>query len=174
VKPLLTPNGPVFLKYPRYICKPHGGSYDYGNPDRLQPSHRFYPSEIRFGQVTVDLGCCLKPICDPVHLLHQLQCGPRVTPAFLTLLLMTWINSRFVVATVRRDILVKWMAGVVVDLTFLGDSGSLATALPELVPDQRTIIDMLLAICRMLLYPAAALRNKILALLDGCVFEFEF
>lgn len=104
-----------------------------------------------------------------------LQKGTRFTPGFLLEVLMSWINSRFVVAGARRQLLLHWMCTTVDDVfarslqDALKDSVAIPTALSHLVPHDATLAELIRTAWLTLIVPTFQARNALMARLDGCV-----
>jgi hypothetical protein len=87
-------------------------------------------------------------------------------------LCMSWINNRFTVAAVRRDLFNTWMGFLVDGACASGfpSSGSLSetpSSLLHLVPTDKTITHVLQSVWLSLVKPGTAARDAAAAQFDG-------
>lgn len=102
-----------------------------------------------------------------------LQKGAFFTQGFLIQLFLSWINSRYVLAATRREILVAWMASLVERMSsdgaaaLLEEPDDLGAALAWLVPREKSMQSIILAVWTRVLQPAMRSNDAALAQLDG-------
>lgn len=175
LKPLLMPTGPVFLRFPRLRCSVHNGECilrrivapEYGRGSRL------VPAIIRAGQVCNCAARIRFPCSTAWITLCVLQKGAMFTPGFLMFIVNSWINSRFVMAGVARDILVARSSksiDVACDrgtVSVMEEQPVFSGSLALLVPRETTLGSLIRGIWHTALKPM--MRNTDIALcqLDG-------
>ena len=90
------------------------------------------------------------------------------TTGFLSLVLLTWINSRFVVAAVRRQLMIAWATTVVEAVRSAEVDYSKAMSLLEsLVPHEMTLSAFLRTVWSTCLAPTISARDTLVAQFDG-------
>jgi hypothetical protein len=174
VKPLMTPKGPVFLEIPRYACNVHGGEcYLVPAARPLFGKLTLSPCMIRVGQVRC--VCCLFVMFYPLGgwFLLGAQKGCLYTPGFLAFIFSSWVNDRFVVAGVVRNILISWGSCIIDSVATspsspVDDSSMVFTnQLSTLVPREATVAGILRGIYNAVVRPCMRQADITMAQLDG-------
>lgn len=178
-KPLLTATGPVFLFIRRLRCSVHCGEFAYKPHYQglLREGESFRPSTVRLGKVCVT--ACLAPTVLPATASLRCPCcgcgvqtGMQFTAGFLTHVLMTLINTKFVVAAVRRQLVVTWMSHAMERLTRERHAfpvGNLTLIMERLTPHEESLSSLIRTLWHHVIAPTVNLKDAVLAELDGCV-----
>jgi hypothetical protein len=101
------------------------------------------------------------------------QKGAKMTIGFVFNLCLSWINNRFIVAAVKRDLMNAWMS-TMIDTACNSVGGrspplvaTTASALLHLVPTDRTIAAVLRSVYHSLVEPGMRSRDAAAAQYDG-------
>lgn len=116
-----------------------------------------------------DVNCVCAWLCD--------QGGLGFTPGFMTNTLLSWINNKFCIAAVLRELLVSWTSCAIDRLASLDGGGidpleadeSVSEMLARLLPHEATLAGLIRTIWKVYIQPALAAKDAVTAQLDGCV-----
>ena len=106
-------------------------------------------------------------------LLSAPQNGAQFTAGFLTLLLLAYINTRFVMAATVREVLVAWSSSVVdrvCDMAtdgFRQETSVLVSPLSYVLPREATLAAILRSVYKSLIEPSMRYKDVLAAQLDG-------
>ena len=98
----------------------------------------------------------------------------QFTAGFLSATLMSWINSKFVIAAVRRQLLINWTSHLMEAMQSRPQSveepfGNFTLVLERLCPHEHSLADLFRTIWAHVVQPTLHEKDEALALLDGCV-----
>lgn len=149
-----TMQGPVSLRYRRYLCTTHSSIVSTKVSDRQY-----------FDEAT-------KPTPELIQLGKK---GLVCTVGFVTSVFMSWVNNRYVFASVRRDILI-WWSGALVDRfresrepVYIQSTEQLAA----LTPNKQQVTDMVLLVYHGVVKPSIQSHDAVMAQVEGSVIRLD-
>jgi hypothetical protein len=174
-KPVLLADGPLFPKVRRLRCTEHGGEFRYKQSflSLVPPGWKLVPETTRIGHVRKLLSLSLAA-CMLIRAWHTcVQNGMLITVGFVARWLVSWINSRFVIAAVRREIVAAWNAALVDRAIIAGclatvpAATSLSAILERLIPHENTLADLFRTVWHECLLDGVLTKDKVIAQIDG-------
>jgi hypothetical protein len=116
-------------------------------------------------------GSVSLPPTHPPPRSFAVQKGLVCTVGFVTSVFMSWVNNRYVFASVRRDILI-WWSGALVDRfresrepVYIQSTEQLAA----LTPNKQQVTDMVLLVYHGVVKPSIQSHDAVMAQVEGCV-----
>ncbi len=93
------------------------------------------------------------------------------TAGFASAVFTSWVNARFLVAPVRRDILIWWLGGLTDSSTSSGEEVCVDSSelLASLTPNKQQLMDMILTVYHGVVKPSTASHDAVMAQVEGCV-----
>lgn len=98
----------------------------------------------------------------------------KFTPGFLADIIISWVNHRFVVAPVQRQLVLSWSARMVDAAVNSSAAGSsfgtvfdVVDHLVRLVPHEVTIAALIRTVVKTFVLPTFSARDKLVADVDG-------